>query len=99
MTAKELEAEILENRKTLAELIVDKEAEKNPDDEEQTDEKNPDDEKQTDEKNPDNPGPPGSPACYENPGEKNPGQENFVERRKFNCIPFFFPFQRRNYRK
>lgn len=46
-----------------------------------------------------NPGPPGSPACYENPGEKNPGQGNFVERRKFNLIPFYFPFQRRNYRK
>ncbi len=46
-----------------------------------------------------NPGPPGSPACYENPGEKNPGQENPVERRKFNLIPFYFPFQRRNYRK
>lgn len=46
-----------------------------------------------------NPGPPGSPACYENPGEKNPGQENPVERRKFNWIPFFSPFNRRSYRQ
>jgi len=53
---------------------------------------------EVDEENPDNPGPPGDPSCYENPG--NPGEgKNFVERRKFNLIPFFFPFQRRNYRK
>lgn len=46
----------------------------------------------------DNPGPPGDPSCSENPG--NPElKEDFVERRKFNWIPFFSPFNRRSYRK
>lgn len=51
-----------------------------------------------DKRNLDNPGPPGDPSCYKNPG--NPGsKDNPIERRKFNWIPFFSPFNRRRYKQ
>lgn len=50
----------------------------------------------------DNPGPPGDPSCYENPGnpdEKNPeDKKNPRERRRLNLMPPFSPFERRRSR-
>lgn len=72
--------------------------EEGPEDPEEGLEEDPEQIPEDDRENPDNPGPPGDPSCYDNPGDPEL-KKNRVDRRKFNWIPFFSPFNRRSYRK